>query len=96
MDVQLHGHESIAGRSVTVLSYNFVASDRSGDGYTLWRTEWIDQQSYRILRMEQDASDAPLHLVDLFIYDGPLLTECPSKQSIATAEFQPKAIHQSP
>ena len=90
-DVTLQGHELINGRSASVVSYDFDASDRNGE-YTLWRTEWIDDQTYRILRMEQDASDAPLHLVDLFVYDGPLLTECPSKQSIATAEFQPRAI----
>jgi hypothetical protein len=80
---------------VYVVSYHFKAPSIDGL-YDVWETDWIDRNSYRLVRYEQISSysngGAEDH-VDALVTFPPegLLRDCPTMPTVSIAALQPLA-----
>ena len=83
------------GHDVYVVSYHFKAPSIDGL-YDVWETDWIDRNSYRLVRYEQISSysngGAEDH-VDAIVTFPPegLLRDCPTMPTVSIAALQPLA-----
>lgn len=55
-NLRLEREETLDGRRAWVLSYEFKTPSIEGP-FTIWRSEWIDKETYLLLRQEQTDDD---------------------------------------